>query len=200
MNKTDDIRIETFYGEAITPYIADLARLRITVFRDFPYLYEGSEGYEATYLSTYAKAEESLFVLAFDGNTVVGASTGMPMADETDEVKAPFLSAGLNSDRIFYFGESVLLDRYRGHGLGVRFFLEREAFAKRLRRFNACAFCAVERPADHPRRPKDYQPLNAFWAKRGYTHHPELATTFSWKDLDEPQESPKPMSFWMKTI
>jgi GNAT superfamily N-acetyltransferase len=200
MNETDGIRIETFHGDAIAPYIADLARLRITVFRAFPYLYEGSENYEAKYLSTYAQASESLFVLAFDGDEVIGASTGMPMADETDEVKRPFLAAGLDPETIFYFGESVLLDRYRGHGIGVRFFDQREAYAKRLGRFHACAFCAVERPGDHPRRPKDYQPLNAFWAKRGYTHHPELATTFSWKDLDEPQESPKPMSFWMKTI
>ena len=58
-------------GQAVTPHIADLARLRTTVFRAFPYLYEGSEDYEASYLATYAQSPESLFVLALDGDTGV---------------------------------------------------------------------------------------------------------------------------------
>ncbi|MBU0834177.1 MAG: GNAT family N-acetyltransferase, partial [Alphaproteobacteria bacterium] len=82
----------------------------------------------------------------------------------------------------------------------VRFFEEREAHARRLGRFDWCTFCAVERPLDHPRRPADYQPLNAFWQKRGYTHHPELRTTFTWRDLDASVESPKPLSFWIRDL
>ncbi|MDI7863823.1 GNAT family N-acetyltransferase [Rhizobiaceae bacterium n13] len=194
------MKIQVFHGSAITPYIGDLARLRITVFRAFPYLYEGSPDYEAQYLSTYAASPESLFVLAFDGDEIVGASTGMPMPDETEEVKAPFLAHGWNPEQIFYFGESVLLPEYRGHGIGVRFFEEREAYAGRLGRFRWTAFCAVERPIDHPRRPQGYVPLNEFWTRRGYRHHPELHTTFSWRDLDEENDSAKPMSFWIKEI
>jgi len=41
-----DIRIERRSGVDLIPYIADLARLRIQVFRDFPYLYDGDLGYE----------------------------------------------------------------------------------------------------------------------------------------------------------
>ncbi|PAU60910.1 GNAT family N-acetyltransferase [Pseudomonas indica] len=192
--------IHLLHGSAIEPFITDLARLRIEVFREFPYLYDGTAEYEANYLSTYARSARSLFVLALDGGQVVGASTGLPMADETDEFKRPFLERGWDPQRIFYFGESVLLPAYRGSGLGVRFFVEREGYARRLGGFDWCAFCAVERPADHPHRPAGYQPLNTFWEKRGYRHHPELRTEYHWRDLGDAEESAKPMSFWLKEL
>lgn len=194
------MQIRLLCGGAIAPHINDLARLRLTVFREFPYLYDGTLEYEARYLATYAESKESLFVLALDGERVVGASTGLPMADETEEFQRPFREQGWAPERIFYFGESVLLPEYRGSGLGVRFFAEREGYARRLARFDHCAFCAVERPADHPRRPPGYQPLNEFWARRGYRHHPELRTEYHWRDLDEDTESAKPMSFWLKEL
>lgn len=50
------MQIKIVHGTAVTPYIADLARLRIEVFRAFPYLYEGSEDYEVSYLATYAQS------------------------------------------------------------------------------------------------------------------------------------------------
>jgi GNAT superfamily N-acetyltransferase len=194
------MNFEIIQGSAIGPHIDDLARLRISVFRDFPYLYDGSPEYEARYLSTYACSPDSVFVLALDGDKVVGASTGMPMPEETEEVKAPFIAHGWDPEQIFYFGESVLLPAYRGRGVGVRFFEEREKHARNLGRFRYCTFCAVERPADHPRRPADYVPLNDFWRRRGFQHHPEFHTTFSWRDLDEETESAKPMSFWIKEL
>ena len=36
-----DIRIERWSGPALEQFIPELARLRIEVFRDFPYLYDG---------------------------------------------------------------------------------------------------------------------------------------------------------------
>ncbi|MCY1407186.1 hypothetical protein D9M71_224760 [compost metagenome] len=194
------MQIRLLHGGAIAPHIDDLAHLRLTVFREFPYLYDGTLEYEARYLATYAESKESLFVLALDGERVVGASTGLPMADETEEFQRPFREQGWAPERIFYFGESVLLPEYRGSGLGVRFFAEREDYARRLARFDHCAFCAVERPADHPRRPPGYQPLDEFWERRGYRHHPELRTEYHWRDLDEDTESAKPMSFWLKEL
>ena len=191
--------VKSFSGSDATPFFDDLARLRITVFREFPYLYDGDATYEQAYLATYARSEGSVFVLAFDDDVVVGAATATPMATETDEVKAPFLASGRDPRDFLYFGESVLLPAYRGQGIGLAFFEGRERQARTLG-LPHCTFCAVERPADHPRRPKHYVPLNSFWQKRGYTHHPELRTTFSWRDLDEDRESPKPLSFWIKSL
>lgn len=192
--------IKRLRGSAILPWIPELARLRIRVFHEFPYLYDGDADYEARYLRTYTNSPDSVVVLVFDGEQIVGASTGLPLADETDNVIAPFRGAGMDVARIFYFGESVLLPEYRGQGLGVRFFVEREAHARALGGFDLACFCAVDRPADHPRRPADHTPLDRFWEKRGYRRHPELRAAFSWQDLDEAGESAKPMTFWLKRL
>ena len=194
------LKIQSVSGEALKDYIPALAALRIRVFREFPYLYDGDLAYEEEYLNTYVQAPDSVIVLVFDGDEVVGASTAIPMANETVEFKQPFINAGYNPDGIFYCGESVLLPQYRGQGVGVAFFEQREAHATKLGGFTHSCFCAVERPEDHPRRPADYEPLDRFWQKRGYQKTPELATTYSWKDLDEAGQSAKPMTFWMKAL
>jgi GNAT superfamily N-acetyltransferase len=198
MPSTKDLRIERCSGTTLTQYIPELARLRIEVFRDFPYLYDGNYEYEEKYLQTYIDTPSSVIVLAIDGERVVGASTALPMKYETDELKKPFIENNYNLDEVFYCSESVLNKDYRGLGLGVHFFEQREAHAKELGGFKTITFCCVERSLNHPRRPLNYVPLDAFWNKRGYFKHPELKTTYLWKDLDDTEETPKPMTFWIK--
>ncbi|MFA7097079.1 MAG: GNAT family N-acetyltransferase [Gammaproteobacteria bacterium] len=196
----DELRIARLTGDALETHIPDLARLRIRVFRDFPYLYDGTPEYEERYLRTYIDSPESVIVLVFHGDQVVGASTAVPAEHETAAIQEPLKKHGYDPRRVLYLGESILLPEYRGRGLGVRFFQEREDHARSLERIDWTCFCAVERPADHPRRPTEYVPLDQFWTRRGYTKHPELRTTLSWKELDEPEESPKPMTFWLKRL
>lgn len=196
----NQIRVESFVGSAARRFIPDLARLRTQVFRDFPYLYDGTADYEENYLRTYIQSPESVIVIAFDGETIVGAATALPLAHEPDYATAPFRARGYDLSKLFYCGESVLDRRYRGRGLGVAFFEHREAWARTLGRFTHSCFCGVVRPADHPRRPKDYVPLDAFWQKRGYRKVEGLTTEFTWRDLDEAEPTPKPMQFWMKEL
>jgi len=189
--------IKVIYGEHIKACIPALAALRTTVFREFPYLYEGSDAYERSYLRTYTRSDQSVVVLALDNQKVIGAATGMPLSEETPEVKAPFIQKGLPLDEVFYFGESVLLKSYRGLGIGKTFMREREQHALQ-KGYSITAFCGVVRPANHPRAPKNYRPLNSFWEKIGYHKQPDMITTFEWKDLDENSPSSKEMVFWIK--
>lgn len=195
-----EVSIQRLSGDDLNACLRELARLRIRVFRDYPYLYEGGTDYEEKYLQTYADAPDSVMVLAKEGEAVVGASSGLPLVAETPNVIQPFTARGYDPARIFYYGESVLLPEYRGLGLGKRFFAEREAHVRELGRFDIVCFCAVERPVDHPRRPVNYRPLDDLWNRQGFVRHPELRTTFSWRDLEETTESPKPMVFWLKRL
>lgn len=175
----------------------DLAQLRIEVFRDFPYLYEGDLEYERQYLSTFMKSPGAAVIGALDGARLVGAATASPLADHFDAFGKPFRERGLDPADYFYFGESVLRRNHRGKGIGVRFFEERER-AAREQDFGACVFASVVRQAGHPARPDDYVPLNAFWTKRGYARIEGLATYFSWRDIGDDAETAKPMEFWSR--
>jgi GNAT superfamily N-acetyltransferase len=93
----------------------------------------------------------------------------------------------------------VLEPAYRGRGLGHAFFDGREARARALG-YTLAAFCAVERPQEHPRRPPGYRPLDAFWAKRRFVRRADLRASFTWRDLDEAEASPKPMVFWIRQL
>lgn len=191
------MRVESYFQKDILPLIPELANLRITVFHDFPYLYEGSLEYEKNYLKIYTESLESVVVAAFDGDVLVGAATALPLRDEADYVKKPFLEAGLDIDSIYYFGESVLLKEYRGRGLGHQFFDGREAAAMKFGYTMTC-FCGVERSFNHPLKPEDYSSLDEFWKKRGYDKHSELKSEFSWTDIGDTHETKKPMIYWMK--
>ena len=194
------LRLDSLAGDAITPLIADLAQLRITVFREWPYLYAGDVDYEAWYLERFAKARDAVLVTARDGDRLVGASSGLPLDQEMDDFQAPFRAAGQDIPSIFYFGESVLLAPYRSRGLGHRFFDLREAHARGLGRFSLTTFCAVTRdPADR-RRPADYRPLDAFWRKRGYHPADGVIARFPWTEIGDDTETVKPMQFWTRPL
>jgi GNAT superfamily N-acetyltransferase len=190
-----EIRIERLAGEALDRHLPELARLRIEVFRYFPYLYEGSQDYERRYLETYAATPGSIIVGAFDGDRLAGAATALPMKGEPLEITEPLAEDGYDIEKLFYFGESVLEKSYRGRGIGVAFFREREAHARSFGAYTHAAFCGVIRPPGHPLRPKDHVPLDAFWQRRGFRRLEGVIGTISWQDIDEPRERAKPMQF-----
>ncbi|MGC4013655.1 MAG: GNAT family N-acetyltransferase [Luteolibacter sp.] len=188
------IDVRRLTGDEIRPYLGDLASLRIQVFREFPYLYDGSETYESEYLDSYASTSGGVIVLALDGKKVIGVSTGLPLEEADEAFQRPFIEAGIPVTQVFYLGESVLLKEYRGQGIGHRFFDEREAHAKELG-CSMTAFCAVERPMDHPLCPPDYHSNDGFWSKRGYTKRPELFSQLSWKQIDSSEEVENVLTF-----
>jgi GNAT superfamily N-acetyltransferase len=195
-----NIDVRFFAGESMRPHLPALARLRIAVFRDWPYLYDGTLDSEQRYLAELAASPRAGLAVAFEGSEPVGCSTCLPLTDAQAEIAAPFRAVGLDPARYFYFGESVLLPRYRGQGIGVAFFREREAHARRTSDADYACFCAVERPADHPLRPPDAVPLTTFWQRRGYTHRPDLACTMRWKQVDTTVEVENRLSFWIKPL
>lgn len=189
------VKLRVLQGEAIESQLQALAQLRLLVFREYPYLYDGDLEYECEYLHKFARSERALVVLAEDGEKVVGASTALPLADADTAFQEPFEKP----EDYYYFGESVLLSPYRGKGLGHQFFEHREAAAHRFGFLKTC-FCAVVRDGEHPAKPKDYRDLHPFWTKRGYRPLENCLATYSWRDLGESGETEKTMQFWVKWL
>lgn len=194
---SSELEILNVHGPQLEPFIDGLGRLRIEVFREYPYLYDGTLNYEREYLKSYLNSPRSLVALVLDQGEVVGATTCVPMGDEGPEFKEAFIKGGYDVEDICYFGESILLPAYRGRGLGKEFFKRREAHAQTLGAA-ITTFCAVDRPSDHPLRPIDYVPLDGLWAKQGYVKHPELQAVFEWKEMGQAKESAKTLTFWLK--
>lgn len=191
--------IRTFRGPAIRPWLDHVANLRVSVFRDWPYLYEGDFDYERDYLAAYAASPDSLFVLAIDQDRVVGASTGLPLLDDGDAFRQPFLRSSIDPREVFYFGESVLLADYRGRGIGHAFFDHREAHAGTLGRFRWTAFCAVDRAAGDPRRPAGHRDNDVFWRKRGYQRQADLSMQLPWNEIGQ-GEIAHALTFWLRPL
>ncbi|WP_209424850.1 GNAT family N-acetyltransferase [Pararhodobacter sp. SW119] len=193
------LRVEALTGAALSAALDDVARLRIAVFRAFPYLYDGDLDYECRYLEPYRSSPGAIVVGGFDGDRLVGAATGTPMTDHAGDFAEAFAGTGLDLSEIFYCAESVLLPECRGLGIGHRFFDIRETHAREL----GCkhvAFCSVVRPADHPARPADYRPLDDFWTGRGYAPLPGVVARFAWRDLGNTEETRKPLQFWIRRL
>ena len=195
----DDLDIRVLRAAELEAALDQVAQLRITVFRDWPYLYDGTLDYERQYLDSYRDNAGALLVGAFHEGRLIGASTSTPMEDHAPEFAAPFQALGIPSDKILYGAESVLLRPYRGIGLGHRFIDHREAHARQLGRTHV-AFCSVIRPEDHPARPAAYRTNDAFWRGRGYQTLPGVVARFSWKDLGDREETEKPLQFWMRAL
>lgn len=194
------ITTEILAGSNLDEGLDAVARLRIEVFRSFPYLYQGSLDYERRYLRKLKDAKGAIIVVARKGLEIVGASTGLPLEAEHDEFKAPFEARGFDVSSIFYCAESVLAAPYRGQGLGHEFFDAREAHALGLG-FRHSAFCAVVRALDDPRRPTDYRPLDEFWTKRQYRPLKGVTATYSWAEIgDGEDETDHVLQFWMRDL
>lgn len=194
----DDIILLRCCGDEITPYLDAAARLRIGVFREYPYLYEGSAAYEAVYLRRYIECPESLFVCALAAGEVIGVSTALPLTAADEAFQQPFVQAGVAVESFYYLGESCLLPEYRGRGIGNAFFDHRESRARELG-YAMTTFCSVLRPLDHPLKPENYRSHTQFWQKRGY--HPNgLVAELEWEQIDAAGEVKNRLEFWQKPL
>lgn len=180
------IQVKPFVGRAVAPYLSDLARLRIQVFSEFPYLYQGDKEYEEKYLKKFSESERAIFAVAFDGEKVIGAATALPLEEET--LPMPFKNKG----DYFYVGELVLLPEYRRQGIGKQFFPLLEAHVRKLGGFKHLVLATIVRP--------NYTRYDAFWTSQGFIHHPEIKTELSYQEIGEDSESPKPFTFWIKDL
>ena len=195
-----ELACERYHGAELEQRLWDIARLRMAVFREWPYLYDGDEEYERRFLQIYLDSPRSFALVITDGGEAVGVTTAMPLADEDPLIQQPFSDAGFDVARVFYFAESVLLPGYRGRGLYRQFFREREAHARSFGEYDHVTFCGVVRPADHPAKPADYQPLDPVWRHFGFEPRADLLSSYPWRDVGDREETTKPLQFWLKPL
>lgn len=197
---SSNINIRTFTGAGIKTYVPSMAKLRIEVFKGYPFLSTISLEDEMAYLRKFIQHKDAIAILVFDGPKIVGVSIGAPFEMQEADLLRPFQEKGLNPASYFYFGQSTLLEPYRGRGVGHHFFDIREQHAKNLKKFTAICFISIVRLPHHPLASPDHSSISIFWEKRGYVKRPDLIYYKSWKDINEPKESTKTLMFWTKDL
>jgi GNAT superfamily N-acetyltransferase len=199
MTADNTIRFQTLTGQAIAGANAAFQHLHVDVFYDWPYLFQGDPA-APPYIANYVTLPRAaLFLVANDGKPVA-AATCLPLQDESPNVQAPFIERGWDPARFFYFGEGIVLEAWRGRGLGVRLFELRESHARAVSTADYAIFCSVRRPVGHPLRPVDPHTNDAFWRRRGYVPMPGVACIMRWTDRGDAAPSEHTLDFWIKSL
>jgi GNAT superfamily N-acetyltransferase len=186
-------------GSAVADSLADLASLRILIFQEFPYLYDGRREDELRYLKLYAEAPEAFVIIVTDSGKVVGAATGIPLCHEHQGLIEPFAGSVYSVDEIYYVGELLLYPAYRNQGLGLRLVTQIEDQVRSLGTYRYLTCATVVRSDDHPRRPTQNLPIDRFLARTGFRPLPGMTTEFSWRENDGVTRT-HPMKFWIKEL
>src|SRR5260221_9970375 len=121
MKNPKNLAIEILTGKQIIPVIPEVAKLRIKMFREFPYLYEGDikyKDYEEKYLASYVETPHALLVILKDRNRIGGVATALPFTNTGELFAEPlqkFRAQGLNPKDYFYVGDVIVLPEYQGN-------------------------------------------------------------------------------------
>ncbi|MHC1698606.1 MAG: GNAT family N-acetyltransferase [Geobacteraceae bacterium] len=199
MNGNMEITEQLLTGAAITDALDDLATLRLDIFPEYPYLYQGRREDELTYLATYAEAPDACVTLAYDGLTVIGAATGMPLIYEDAQMLDAFAGTTFPLNEVYYVGELLFRSDYRNCGLGQELLDRLESHICSLGRYRKLTCATVERPEDHPLRPSNYIPISRFLARTGFTRLSGVNTHFMWRETDGDKRDHL-MQFWTKDL
>ncbi len=199
MNMPDltNIREQLLTGSAIVESLDDLATLRLDIFLEYPYLYQGRREDELAYLRTYAEKPDACVILAYDGHAVIGAATGMPLIHEDAQLRDAFAETTYPIDEIYYVGELLFRPAYRNCGLGRKLLTQMENHIRSLGRYHQVTCATVERPDHHPLRPPEYIPITRFLARTGFVRLSGVVTHFIWNEIDGVKRN-HPMQFWLK--
>ena len=186
-------------GTAITGHIEELATLRLDIFAEYPYLYRGRRADELAYLADFANKPGASTILARDGDAVIGAATGAPLAHEQVALRDPFATSSHSPDDAYYIGELLFRQEYRGRGLGKRLLTLMENHVLSLGGFQMLTCATVERPLEHPCRPQEYTPIDRFLGRTGFVRLDGIVTHFTWTEVDGAKRD-HVMQFWIKEL
>ena len=186
-------------GSEASRYCEQIASLRIHGYAEFPFLYQGTYECEKEYLEHYFNSKKSRFLIAFDGDKIVGLSIAIPLVDELDEVKQPFIKQGININTYAYIGDMVILPNYRHLPILSCMFKFYEQYVDKFG-YEHIFWAIVDRPIDHPDRPKNYNDLAYLWNDFGYYKQTNIALNMAWKELNKVDSEMHTLSIWQKNV
>lgn len=194
----NEATIEVLKGSEVIPYLSKLAELRLSFFRNYPYLYEGNLRDEEEYLTMYARSENSVFGVVKEGEEIVGLVTGLPLLECHEAHKNPWIQH--EDPNVFYLGEIVLSERYQTTDLQEKLYRQFENVVKAIGMHDAIVVCEIERKEEDLKKTENELSSEVLWNGRGFIRHPEISGYFSWKEIGDLEESDHLMVYWKKPL
>ena len=196
-HKHDGLADRVFRGLSVSPYLKDIAKLRIDTLKDFPYLYKGELEKEIEHLEkTYLASNDSWFLLYLSSTGVIGGIGITPLDMLPSDIKEPFIINGLNIHDYMYIGEAMLLRDYRDRGL----FKNMLSFAEKQAKFAGkknTVFSYVEREKMNDRYKRAGDSL---WEKFGYSKITNDPIEKKWMRSDTRKIETNRLFLWEKQV
>lgn len=192
------MKITVLRGSEILPYLDQVAKLRIDIFREWPYLYEGDLKTEKNYLKVYADAKDSILVVAEEGNQVIGIAIGVPLNESIELVQDVFREKQVSMENRYYFADAILLKEYRGQNIGLTMIQKFEQAVGELKRYGEIYGFEIVRDENDPRKPEGYRSLDPLWEKLGYGVIPGWEAHVEWLDVGDLEKTSHLMRFRKK--
>lgn len=193
------LHVEAYKGQEIAPYSKDIVQLSNTLFKGYPYFYNGNDGEYTEHLQSYAQSKNGIISIAFDGDKIVGVATGIPLSEAWDKYQKPFQQRGDDVKKIYYLGELLVLPEYTGKGLGQQMAKEVEKFAKEKGFQTITAQVIDEKSLKEPAPTGHYSMTNVL-QKLGYQERPEINMESMWTNVNADKETSHKMVYWTKSL
>ncbi|UZP66050.1 GNAT family N-acetyltransferase [Desulfovibrio mangrovi] len=192
-------RTQFLKGAELLPHLDSIANLRIRIFREYPYLYSGEERYELEYLKVYAESANAFAILAWHGEHVAGAVTGIPLQDEMEDFRACFAGTEYSLNEVYYVGELLFHPEFRSGGHGTALLELAEQHVRTMPQFRYLTCATVVRPPDHPLQPEGYVPIDRFLLRNAFLRMEGVTANLAWPELDGVSVD-HVMQFWIKAL
>jgi ribosomal protein S18 acetylase RimI-like enzyme len=200
-----NINIQAYQDTALAAEIGILSKFRLRYFREYPYLYVGTEDYEREYLARYIANPTARLLIARDAEKIVGVAIGTMLSTETDFV-VPQIEKQLQQHHIqpqhcFYFGEMIFDPEHRSRGIGKQM-LELLKNAGKEQGAERFCFLAINRQSTDVRRPVDYTDPDIIFEKLGFEKTDGLLT-MEWPTIQPDgrvEEATNRLDFWVDRI
>lgn len=204
MAAQDGIRFETYRGEEINSHIKEITDLALAVYREYPYLYEGTADEYMPILALNGNSSCGLACLVYDNGELIGVALGMPAAEVRKHYLEPLLRVSSLEEvqTSFYLAEMLLFQEYRSNGLGKQIYLALEQLVKAEGSFNRIYFCNIVESDQNPLRPNEYVSFDDFWPMQqlGFDKCESLTFNAFWQNIGETDVTPHQQVYWTKLI
>ena len=194
------VTVEIYVGKDSADYIEAVSRLRIQIFKEYPYLYEGELDYERRYMQGYTSDDKAMIAIARVDGILAGVSTGIPLVSDSEivsDAKKVFSQENIDIGDFYYYGEVIVLPEFRGQGITTKLYSSQNDLIKTWGFKHVCILTVLIYE-HHPLKPLTYRSPDGMWQHLGFFRN-KLSVDYHWPTI-QPDSSVKDVSntleFW----